>query len=272
MPLHASGASIRVPLVSRANQTEASPDQVLETARAFAERILADGACNEAYAEHKTHYVHVFLGGYPEDGFSEDEGRRLASELADLVSPSGWFVAKCHFDLYEADDADEHPDESPQTMCFVDLFPREGLNIPSPALVWHLSPVDMHDSIAAHGLEPRTGGSDHIETPEGRVYVLTDEVLAEGLALDMRRLRGWTSIDVWSIDAASLDGHRWRLDVEIPHGSAWTDLAIPCAAMQHRGSIDLREGEEALRLLAALIVPTDGTFPKRDDMEPIASF
>jgi len=215
--------------------TEASVDAVFEIAQSFAERVLSDGVANETYAEDKTHYVHVFLGGYPSDGFDHEHARGLAAKLEAVAGPLGWFVAKTQFDEHRSQDADEHPDEEPQTMCFVDLFPLVGRIVVPDAALWHVSPRSVRESILEHGLRPSTGGSDFITTANARVYVALDDDDAHCFAEDMRRLRdGWDEYDLWRIDPSVCARSRWCMDVEAPGMGAWTTVPIPPAALELR--------------------------------------
>lgn len=212
--------------------SEARPDAILEIASDFAERLLRRDCANEAYAEHKTHYVHLFMGGYPGDGFHQSYAMAEVERLRRLIAPLGWFVAKTAFNQHEADDADEHPDEEPQTMCFVDLFPMLGeATVPGPVL-WHVAPRSARDGILAKGLLPSFGGSDFIITENARVYAARDEDAAHRFADEMHRLRDdWDEWDLWRIDAARMPDADWRVDVEAPVSGLWTTSPVPTAAI-----------------------------------------
>lgn len=212
---------------------EAHVDEIHDIAETFADTVLSREVANETYAEHKNRYVHVFLGGYPADGFDQEHALGLVSEMSALVAPLGWFVAKTQFDEHHSQDAEDHPDEEPQTMCFVDLFPLEGDTIVLRDAPWHVSPRLARDSILKDGLLPSRGGSDFITTANARVYVAIDDDDAHAFAEDMRRLRdGWDEYDLWRIDPAVAAGMRWRMDVEAPGMGAWTDAPIPASALR----------------------------------------
>jgi hypothetical protein len=216
---------------------EASTDVVHDQVFALAERTLGGGRSNECYSEHKDAYVHLFVGGYPADGFDEAYARGIAADLSTLIAPLGWFVAKLHFDHHEAEDADEFPDEEPQLMCFIDVFPMEGARVallwhPSAPHAWHASPRAARDGILADGLRPSTGGSDFIVTANARIYVVVDRQDVEHVVADMRRWRtDWDEWDLWRIDLAAVPDHVWRDDVEARGMCAWTDAAIPATAV-----------------------------------------
>lgn len=218
--------------------TESSTDVVHELVYALADRTLVGGRSNECYSEHKDAYVHLFVGGYPGDGFDEAYARGIAADLAALVAPHGWFVAKIHFDHHEAQDADEFPDDEPQLMCFIDVFPMKGRRValpwhPSATHAWHAAPRTARDGILAHGLRPSTGGSDFIVTANARVYVVVDRDDVEHVVADMRRWRtDWDEWDLWRIDLAAVPDHVWRDDVEARDMCAWTDAAIPASAIE----------------------------------------
>ncbi len=211
---------------------EAPVDEICDIAESFAERVLSRNVANETYAEHKGGYVHLFLGGYAADGFDQDHASRLVAEIGAIVEPLGWFVAKTQFDEHHSQDADEHPDEEPQTMCFVDIFPLEGETVVPTDALWHVSPRSVRESILENGLRPSRGGSDFITTANERVYVALEDEDAHAFAEDMRRLRdGWDEYDLWRIDPIVASGMRWRIDVEAPGMGAWTDAPIPASAL-----------------------------------------
>jgi hypothetical protein len=193
-----------------------------------------DVAANETYAEHKGGYVHVFLGGYPEDGFDAAHAHGLADEIGRLTAPLGWFVAKREIKRYDQafGEVDEDPDAgSPQNMIFIDLFPMIGERQVVPDAVWHLSPSSNRASILDNGLLPRNGGNDHISTVGRRVYVCMVHVGIQDVRDDLLTHRGWTDLDLWRIDTASIPDHDWRVDVETERTGAWTSGAIPPTAL-----------------------------------------
>lgn len=215
--------------------TEASVDDVNDVAILFADDVLDRGVANETYAEHKGGYVHVFLGGYPEDGFDARHAHGLADEIGAMVSSRGWFVAKRVIKRYDEafGDVDEDPDAgSPQNMMFIDLFPASGEKQAMPAVAWHLSPSSNRESILRDGLTPMTGGNDHIETPGGRIYACLTDSGIDDVRQDILTHRGWSDLDLWRIDVGSIPDHDWRVDVEMERTGAWTALTIPPASLR----------------------------------------
>lgn len=212
---------------------ESDVDAVYDLVEAFERTIDALGVTNEVYAEHQEHLVHLFVGGQPEDGFTDDVARSIADDLDRIVRPHGWFVAKCS--LARHPDADG--ESEPQTMCYIDVFPLRGAVQAMGAFAYHLAPSACRDAIAAEGLTPRTGGNDHIVTANPRVYVAVDRIVVSHLEEDMARLRGWSDLDVWQIDLALVHDHEWLVDVEMPEIGAWTPDAVPPTALRRVVSI-----------------------------------
>jgi len=222
--------------------SEASTDEVSDVASSFAEGVLADNVSNECYAEHKGAYVHLFVGGYPADGFTDDYALARAAEIGEEVAAMGWFVAKAEIVVADdspgreaaIEDGDADEDGEPQTMLFVDLFPRDGaLNEAASheRFFWHASPVSNRDSILERGIQPRACGNDFIVLPEDRIYACTHAMFLESVELDMSRSRHWHDLDVWRIDLSAIPGHEWRDDVEMDGMSAWTRQTIPPEAI-----------------------------------------
>jgi hypothetical protein len=220
-------------------QSEASPDDVHEIVEAFEEEVHEHNVCNEVYTEHNGSYIHLFLGGYPEDGFSEDVGRKMAAALHDKVEPLGWFVSKCDFKLYDDFFDDGDPEgASSQIMCFIDIFPLHGeaaeLDVEK---VYHVCRPEDVAGILQHGLQPRTGGNDHIQTKNGRVYVCTHRDQLGRIELDFERLRNWYDLELLEIDLRAIPDHKWYDDVEMSGASVWTPEVIPPTAISHLGNL-----------------------------------
>jgi hypothetical protein len=216
------------PTAPASTPVEAGVDAVYDMVEAFERTIDALGVTNEVYAEHQEHYVHLFIGGQTEDGFTDELARSIAGDLDAVVRPQGWFVAKCS--LARHPDADG--ESEPQTMCYVDVFPLRGAVQAMGTFAYHLAPPACRDAIAAGGLAPRTGGNDHIVTANPRVYVAVDRIVVSHLEEDMARLRGWSELDVWQIDLALVPDHEWLVDVEMAEIGAWTPDAIPPSALR----------------------------------------
>ncbi len=230
-------------------RTEASVDDVYEIIRSFAEGVLAANVSNECYADHQGGYVHLFVGGYPADGFSDDHARSIVERLKEIAEPLGWFVAKA--EIVVADDSPSRAieiedglvdeEDEPQTMLFIDLFPAEGTrceNSLHQPFFWHASPSANRSSILENGIEPRTCGNDHITLPEGRIYACVHAMFLERVEIDMGRSRNWTGLDLWRIDMSRIPDHRWRMDVEMDGISSWTDIAIPPHAIEWCGTLE----------------------------------
>jgi hypothetical protein len=222
---------------------EMSTDDMDDFLYAWVNHIEGYGVCNEVYAEPHDGYGHLFIGGYPEDGFTEEVGQKMAKELDDAVREHGWFVAKCEFKNYDAVFNDPDPDEnagSPQLMCFIDVFPMFGEEVTHEvkhSLVYHASNPDFRKEISASGLRPHTGGSDHITTAQPRLYVMKHKMFLHNLRTDMRKLRGLSNLDLWEIDLSLLPDHRWYEDVEYGGAAAWTTSPIPPHAMRRIGTL-----------------------------------
>jgi hypothetical protein len=228
--------------------TEAGADEVSDVAGSFAQGVLADGVSNECYSEHKGAYVHLFMGGYPADGFTDDYALARAAEIGEEVASMGWFVAKAEIVIGDdspsrglaIEDGDADEDEEPQTMLFVDLFPRLGEMSDAAGherFFWHASPTSNRASILADGLLPRACGNDFIVLPEDRIYACTHAMFLENVELDMARSRSWRDLDLWRIDLAAIPDHEWRDDVEMEGMSAWTHEAIPAEALMRCGRL-----------------------------------
>lgn len=216
---------------------EASPDEVHEIVEAFEKAVEDDEICNEVYSEHHGDYIHLFLGGYPEDGFDEAKGREYATALNEKMKPMGWFVSKCDFKLYDdAFDESDPEGASSQLMCFIDVFPLHGERHEIEDVVYHVCRAEDVEAIKRHGLEPRTGGNDHIQTANGRVYVCTHKMFLWRIENDFVKLRGWRDLHVFAIYTEGLDND-WYQDVEMGGAAAWTPQPIPPQAMHHLGKL-----------------------------------
>ena len=229
--------------------SEASADEVFGVAETFAQGVLDASVSNECYAEHKGGYVHVFLGGYPADGFCEDYALARASELGEKIASIGWFVAKAEIAIGDdspsrglaIEDGDAEDDEEPQTMLFVDLFPRLGGMSDAAGhehFFWHASPTSNRASILTDGLLPKACGNDFIVLPEDRIYACTHAMFLGNVELDMARSRRWRDLDLWRIDLTAIPDHEWRDDVEMEGMSAWTHDAIPAEALKRCGRLE----------------------------------
>ena len=232
---------------------EAGVDEVFDVAESFATSVLNGNVSNECYAEHKDGYVHLFIGGYPADGFTDDYALARAAAIGDEVAAMGWFVAKAEIVIADdsparkiaIEDGDMDEDEEPQTMLFVDLFPNEGRpceNAGHQPFFWHASQKGNRESILRNGIEPRCCGNDHIVLPKGRIYACVHAMFLERVELDMSRSRDWKDLDLWRIDLSAIPNHRWREDVEMDGISSWTDKTIPpealllCGRLEHMHS------------------------------------
>jgi hypothetical protein len=219
---------------------EVDPDFIYDLVTEFEGKVEARGCCNEVYSEHQGEYVHLFIGGYSEDGFSEAVGREIAKELDAEVRPHHWFVSKCEFKLY-TEAFGEAPDPegaTPQIMCFIDIFPMHGADEPTYGeTVYHVCRAQDVASIEKHGLQPRTG-SDHIQTANGRIYVCLRYDDIPVIADDFGKNRKWERGDlhVFAIDTSLLD-NRWYRDVELNGTSAWTPDPIPASALGYLGPV-----------------------------------
>lgn len=202
--------------------TEAHVDRIYDIVEAF-EQVLAERAvCNDLQPEHQEHLVHLFLSGLESDGFTADAARAIAEELDAIVRPYGWFVAKRATLL----DPGAHHAQDPQRLCYIDVFPLIGAVQPVPNAVLHVAPRHLREAIRSEGLRPARGGTDHITTPDPRLYVALHREVAKAIVEDMERLRGWREFDIWRIDLSDLPDIDWRRDVEMPGLSAWTHETI----------------------------------------------
>lgn len=218
--------------------SEATTDEVYDFVDAYVADIEDRGVANEVYAEHQGPYVHLFVGGYPEDGFSEEVGRDIARDLGDKIRQFGWFIAKCEFKLYDDHFGDSDPEgASSQIMCFIDAFPLYGApeeNVPDE--VYHVCRPEDLASIMKDGLEPRRGGNDHIQTENGRVYAITGKSFLWRVEDDLRQHRDWTDLELIAIDAERFPG-RWFEDVEMSGASIWTPDHIGPEFLTHLGKL-----------------------------------
>lgn len=221
---------------------ELSLDDMHDFVDAWQEHI-DDDVSNEHYVELGGNgnggYVHLFVGGYPEDGFTEQYAKSLAGELDKAVRPHGWFVAKSECKLYD-DAFGEEPDPegaSSQVMCFIDVFPLFGKKVEVPEEVWHVCRSQDAASIEEHGLNPSQGGNDHIQTVNGRIYVCTHQSYLQWIQDDFRKHREWKDLDVFKIDTENLP-NIWHEDVEWGGSAAWTAEPIPSTSLTHMGKLD----------------------------------
>jgi hypothetical protein len=200
---------------------------------------IDDDVCNEHYAEGGQHgeYAHLFVGGYAEDGFSEDYGRNIAKQLDAAVRPRGWFVAKCQFKLYDDHFGESDPEgASSQIMCFIDVFPMHGDRVEVPTECWHVCRPEAVAEIEKNGLQPRNGGSDFIQTLNGRIYVCLNQFELQWVAEDFYKHRGWTDLHVFKVYTDEIEND-WYEDVEMGGRAAWTPQAIPPEALHHMGPV-----------------------------------
>lgn len=122
-------------------------------------------------------------------------------------------------------------------MCFIDVFPTHGQRVEGddlPQFVYHVCHPDSVNDILKDGLNPRTGGSDHITTANGRIYVALDKTVLRHLEIDMMKLRGWNTLAVFEINTAGLQ-NEWFNDVEMDGMAAWTPQAIPASHLKYLG-------------------------------------
>lgn len=222
------------------NDAELSTEDMIDFVSDWEAENIDDEVCNEHYAECGTHgdYAHLFVGGYPEDGFDRAYGQSIAKRLDDAVRPHGWFVSKCEFKEYN-DAFGEEPDPdgaSSQLMCFIDVFPMHGDKTEVPAEVWHVCRPEVVKDIQQHGLQPRNGGSDFIQTANERIYVCLNEFEVQWVAEDFYKHRGWTDLQVFKVDTTKLKND-WYEDVEMGGRAAWTPQPIPPQALSHMGDV-----------------------------------
>ena len=216
---------------------EVDCDEIEEHIRDFDSEI-DDNVSNEHYVEHNGNYVHLFVGGQPGDGFTPEYAKSLGAKLNEFVKPFGWFVAKCDlkYNSPRGTPVDEDGDEA-QLMCFIDVFPLHGQVVEGddlPQHVYHVCHPDSRESIIKNGLDPRTGGSDHITTANGRIYVALDKAVLRHLEIDMMKLRDWHTLEVFEIDTTGLT-NRWFNDVEMDGHAAFTTDSIPSSHIKYLG-------------------------------------
>ena len=219
--------------------------KVYDICEKFVSIVERDQTANEVYADDKGGYLHVFIGGYAGDGFNEAKGKEYAQQLNALVEPFDWFISKCNFKWYNnfQDDPDMHEEgDEPQLMCFIDVFPQLGEEVNVPPTVYHISPIENHQTILTTGLKPMTGGNDHITTVNGRVYVFFDHDDFPFIAKDMKNLRGWEDFDLYKINSNCSE--HWYEDVEVPKTCAWTPDHIPSSAIQFVRRYTMEEAED----------------------------
>lgn len=216
---------------------EVDSDEIEEHIRDFDHQI-DDNVANEHYVEHNGNYVHLFVGGQPGDGFTPEYAKALGSKLDAFVKPFGWFVAKCDlkYNSPRGGPLDEDGDEA-QLMCFIDVFPLHGHRLEGedlPERVYHVCHPDSVQGIIETGLNPRTGGSDHITTANGRIYVALDKAVLRHLEIDMMKLRGWAALGVFEINTTDLK-NEWFNDVEMDGHAAFTTEPIPASHLRYLG-------------------------------------
>lgn len=216
---------------------EISADEMNDFVESF-DAEIDDNVSNEHYVEHNGNYVALFVGGQPEDGFTPEYAKELASHLDAAVRPHGWFVAKSDlkYNSPRGGPLDEDGDEA-QLMCFIDVFPMFGERVDDeyfPDHVYHVCHPDAVEEIQQHGLTPRQGGTDHITTANGRIYVALDKAVLRHIEIDMARLRDWQSLSVFEIATAGLN-NQWFNDVEMDGHAAWTPEPIPASHLKYLG-------------------------------------
>lgn len=207
---------------------EAHIDRIYDIVEEFEGRLAGRGICNDTQPEHQEHLVHLFLSGLESDGFTAQAVESIADELDALVRPHGWFVAKRATLL----DPGAHHASDPQRLGYIDVFPLLGASQKVPGTVYHVAPRELRSAIAAEGLKPGFGGTDHITTPDARLYVALHLLVAEELVADMERLRGQREYDIWRIALTDLPDLDWRRDVEMVDLSAWTRQTLPADRLE----------------------------------------
>ena len=216
---------------------EAHPDEIEGMMMHFDDQI-DDNVSNEHYVEHNGNYLHLFVAGQPSDGFTPEYAKAISSALDKIIREHGWFVSKneLKYNSPRGEPEDEDGDEA-QLMCFIDVFPMFGERVEGddlPDFVFHVAHPDSVENILKNGLDPRTGGSDHITTANARIYVALDETVLRRLEIDMMKLRGWQTLEVFKIATAGLP-NEWFNDVEMDGHAAWTPTAIPASHIKHLG-------------------------------------
>lgn len=192
---------------------------------------MAEPPFNEIYSEDNQKFPQLFMGGYPEDGFSKAIALKLIRPLLDRLEELGWFLAKAYETQY--DDGDDDPDAgSPQILIFFGFFPRNGTKERVPQIVYHLSPRANREQIEREGIKASLGGTDFINTVNRRVYVILNSDYIESMKADIMKHRGseWEELDVWAI-ATWQCADEWYEDFELPSVAAWTPQDIPRKAI-----------------------------------------
>ena len=215
-------------------QAEADEDDVIEAIHAFSDKLESqmhrDGIqvpYNEIYPTDNQNFPQLFMGGYPEDGFSKEVALQIIQPLVSQLSDMGWFLSK-HFET-SYDDGDDDG-ASPQIMIYFGFFPRKGEAVRVPRLVYHAAPTSQRTRIAHEGLKASNGGSDFIHTETGRVYVVLDDENIDEIKNDIVKHRGPTELDVWVIDTEYCT-NEWYDDIELSGFCAWTPHDIPANAI-----------------------------------------
>lgn len=128
-----------------------------------------ENTCNEVYVQDHEKYLHIFLGGYRGDGFTQKKAKEFMKEISDLIG-NEYFVAKNKFDYY-----DDESGYSRQLMYFIDIFPIYGNKIDPENIdgdsLYHIFPKKYENQIKAKGIVPKKGGSDFIKTVNSRIYL-----------------------------------------------------------------------------------------------------
>ncbi len=216
---------------------EVDADEINEVIEDFNHEIN-DNVSNEHYVEHNGNYVHLFVAGQPGDGFTPEYAKEIGEALNKIVHAYGWFVSKCDlkYNSPRGEPTDEDGDEA-QLMCFIDVFPMHGQRVEGdelPEHVYHVCHPDSVQSIIENGLNPHTGGSDHITTANARIYVALDKAVLRHLEIDMMKLRGWQVLEVFEITTAGLP-NQWFNDVEMDGHAAFTTEPIPATHIKYLG-------------------------------------